>query len=224
MTDSNRPPDPKSPSTSDGDRRATSRGRDRRRAEWHSFREAYPTFLKIAAFLFLLLVAGDMWLAYRRYAYGQEIDRLRQGMTAAERRKSDIVVSSEQDKLRMALELARRQAHLDTHLHLSIATDSGVMYLERDGALLRVMPVKVAPARVPGVPATDTAAMALPRGERTVQQVIGGDQPALVLNGDARIYAGSDTDAVAAGSVRANPADLRAILPNVSAGMPVYFY
>lgn len=224
MTDSQRPHDPDRPSTSDGDRRAVSRGRDRRRAEWHSFREAYPTFLKVAGILFLLLVAGDMWLAYRRYAYGQEIDRLRSGMTAAERRKSDIVVSSEQDKLRMALELARRQAHLDTHLHLSIAVDSGVMYLERDGALLRVMPVKVAAAHVPGAPVTDTAATALPRGERTVQQVIDGDQPALVLNGDARIYAGADTDAVEAGSVRANPADLRAILPNVSAGMPVYFY
>lgn len=224
MTDSPRPHDSDTSSEANGDRRATSRGRDRRRAEWHAFREAYPTFLKIASVLFLLLVAGDMWLAYRRYAYGQEIDRLRRGMTAAERRKSDIVIGSEQDKLRMALELARRQAHLDTHLHLSVAVDSGVMYLERDGALLRVMPVQVAAARVPGVPATDTAATTLPRGERTVQQVIGGDQPALVLNGDARIYAGADTDAVDAGSVRANAADLRAILPNVSAGMPVYFY
>lgn len=224
MTDSPRPHDPAPSPTSGGDRRAVSRGRDRRRAEWHAFRAAYPTFLKIAGVLFLVLAAGDMWLAYRRYAYGQEIDRLRQGMTAAERRKSDIVVSSEQDKLRMALELARRQAHLDTHLHLSIAVDSGVMYLERDGALLRVMPVQVAAARLPGAASTDTAAATLPRGERTVQQVIDGDLPALVLNGDARIYAAADTTAVAAGSVRANPADLRAILPNVSAGMPVYFY
>lgn len=224
MTDSRRPPDSDTLPIAGSDRRAVSRGRDRRREEWHSFRTAYPTFLKVTAVLFLLLVAGDMWLAYRRYAYRQEIDRLRQGMTAAERRKSDIVVASEQDKLRMALELARRQAHLDTRLHLSIAVDSGVMYLERDGALLRVMPVKVAAARVPGAAPSDTAATTLPRGERTVQQVISGDQPALVLNGDARIYAGSDTDAVAAGSVRANAADLRAILPNVSAGTPVYFY
>jgi len=224
VTDTPRTPDPTTPPASGSDRRAVSRGRDRRRAEWSAFRDAYPTFLKIASFLFLLLVAGDMWLAYRRYAYTQEIDHLRQGMTSAERRKSDLVVNSEQDKLRMALELARRQAHLDSHLHLSIAVDSGVMYLERDGALLRVMPVKVAAARVPGAPATDTAAQALPRGERTVQQVIDGNQPALVLNGDARIYAGTDTGAVAAGNVRANAADLRAILPNVSAGMPVYFY
>lgn len=225
MTDSPRDPTPNAPPPSDGsDRRAVSRGRDRRREEWRAFRDAYPTFLKIASVLFLLLVAADMWLGYRRYAYTQEIDRLRSGMTSAERHKSDIVIESEQDKLRMALELARRQAHLDTHLHLSVAVDSGVMYLERDGALLRVMRVALAPARVPGAPATDTSATALPRGERTVQQVIGGNQPALVLNGDARIYSGADTDAVSAGNVRASEADLRAILPNVSAGMPVYFY
>jgi hypothetical protein len=216
---------PHDPQDSD-DRRATSRGGDRRREGWHGFREAYPTFLKIIAVVFLFLVAGDMWLLYRREAYGQEITRLRAGMTSAERRKSDIAVQSEQDKVRLALELAKRQAHFDPRLHLSIAVDSGVMYLERDGALLRVMRVALAPAQVPGFKTKngDTTATTLPRGQRTVQQVIDGDAPALVLNGDARIYAGADSDAVAAGNVRVDAADLRAILPNVSAGMSVYFY
>lgn len=172
--------------------------------------------------LFLLLVAGDMWLAYRRYAYTQEISRLRAGMTDAERKKSDAVTTAEQYKVQLAVALAKHQAHLDSHLHLSVAVDSGLMYLERDGALLRVMHVALAPAKVPA--AGDTTATTLPRGERTVAQVIPGDNPALVLNGDARIYAGVDTDPVAAGSVRVNAADLRAILPDVSAGMPVYFY
>ncbi len=208
------------------DRRTTSRGGDRRREGWHGFREAYPTFLKVIAVVFLFLVAGDMWLFYRRDAYGQEIARLRSGMTDAERKKSDIAVQQEQDKVRLAIELAKRQAHFDPRLHLSIAVDSGVMYLERDGALLRVMRVALAPAKVPGFKTKtgDTTTMILPRGQRTVQQVIDGDAPALVLNGDARIYAGADSGAVAAGNVRVDPADLRAILPNVSAGMSVYFY
>jgi hypothetical protein len=210
---------PKDPS----DRRTEPRGPDRRREGWSAFREAYPTFLKIIALIFLLLVIGDMWLLYRRHAYGQEIARLRTNMTDAERSKSDIVVRQEQDKVRLAIALARRQAHFDPQLHLSIAVDSGVMYLERDGALLRVMQVTLAPARVPGV-AGDSGAVIMPRGQRTVQQVVEGDAPALVLNGDARIYAGSDTDSVAAGNVRVAAADLRAILPNVSAGMTVYFY
>lgn len=207
-------------------RRDTPRGTDRRREGWSAFREAYPTLLKIISVVFLLLVAGDMWLLFRRNAYGAEITRLRAGMTDAERRKSDVVVQSEQDKVRLALELAKRQAHFDSRLHLSIAVDSGVMYLERDGALLRVMRVALAPAQVPGFKsqAGDTAAATLPRGQRTVQEVIPGDSPALVLNGDARIYAGADSGTVAAGNVRVDPADLRAILPNVSAGMSVYFY
>ncbi len=208
------------------DRRGQPRGTDRRREGWQNFRQAYPKFLRVIAVVFLFLVAGDMWLFYRRIAYGQEITRLRSGMTDAERKKSDIAVQSEQDKVRLALELAKRQAHFDPRLHLSIAVDSGVMYLERDGALLRVMRVALAPARVPGfkTKAGDTTAVILPRGQRTVQQVIAGDSPALVLNGDARIYAGADSDAVAAGNVRVDAADLRAILPNVSAGMTVYFY
>jgi hypothetical protein len=167
-----------------------------------------------------------MWLFYRRDAYGKEITSLRAKMTNAERKKSDIAVQTEQDKVRLALELAKRQSHFDPRLHLSIAVDSGVMYLERDGALLRVMRVSLAPARIPGSKSMngDTAAVTLPRGQRTIQQVIDGDAPALVLNGDARIYAGADSDAVAAGNVRVDAADLKAILPNVSAGMSVYFY
>ena len=209
-----------------GDRRSTTRGDDRRRQGWGAFREAYPTFLKVIAVIFLLLVVGDMWLLHRRHVYGDEITRLRASMTAAERKKSDIVVESERDKVRLTLALARRQAHFDPRLHLSIAVDSGVMYLERDGALLRVMKVSLAPAKVPGFKTStgDTAAATLPRGERTIQQVIAGESPALVLNGDARIYAGADSDAVAAGNVRVAAADLRAILPNVGPGMTVYFY
>lgn len=209
-----------------GGRRSSSRGDDRRRQGWSAFREAYPTFLKIIAVVFLLLVVGDMWLFRQRQVYGQEISRLRASMTDAERNKSDIVVQSERDKVRLALALAKRQAHFDPRLHLSIAVDSGVMYLERDGALLRVMHVSLAPAEVPGFKSAkgDTSAATLPRGERTIQQVIDGESPALVLNGDARIYAGADSDAVAAGNVRVSAADLRAILPNVSPGMTVYFY
>jgi hypothetical protein len=207
-------------------RRSTPRGTDRRREGWSGFRDAYPTFLKVISVLFLFLVAGDMWLFYRRVAYGQEISALRAKMTSAERKKSDVVVESEQDKVRLAIELAKRQAHFDPRLHLSIAVDSGVMYLERDGALLRVMRVAIAPALIPGLKGSkgNGSAATLPLGQRTVQQVIGGDSPALVLNGDARIYAGADSDAVEAGSVRVDATDLRAILPNVNAGMTVYFY
>jgi len=217
------------PTDSNDDRRQVSRGRDRRREAWRAFRHAYPTFLKIAAAIFLIALAFDMWLVARHFAYRSEISRLRQGMTSAERQKSDLIIQSEQNKLRVALELAKRQAQWDPKLHLSVAVDSGRMYLLRDGALLRDMVVRVAPdsgphsaaPRIPG----DTGA-ALPRGQRTIMSVDGGDMPVLRLNGGTRIYASADTtsQAVTPGDIRANPTDLKAVLPNVSPGMSVYLY
>jgi hypothetical protein len=196
---------------------------DRRRQAWRAFRHAYPTFLKVAAFLFLVLVAVDIWLFRQRSMYQQEIDRLRSGMTESEREKSDLIVQSEQDKVRMALELARRQARWDPQLHLSVAVDSGRMYLERNGALLRDMRVTIAPDEMPVAIADtgkkQTAAAPLPdmrpRGERAIQEITTGATPAIILIGGTRIYGSDDTTAVVPGTV---------ILPNVTAGMLVYFY
>jgi hypothetical protein len=145
-------------------------------------------------------------------------------MTTAERQKSDLIVQSEKDKLRMALELAKRQARWDPELHLSVSVDSGRMYLERNGALLREMRVDIAPSRMPEVGGDTMVATTLLRGERTVEEVSDGSAPVLSLNGGTRIYAASDSTSVPAGDVRVKPEDLKAILPNVSAGMVVYFY
>ena len=46
------------------------------------------------------------------------------------------------------------------------------MYLERDGALLREMPVTVGPEKRVGVP-PDTVHVAAPRGKRTVERILG---------------------------------------------------
>jgi len=214
-------------SDTDTDRRNAPRGHDRRREAWRAFRHAYPTFLKVCAALFLLLLVADIWLVGRRMAYRKEIDRLRAGMTRAERQKSDLIIQSEQNKLRAAIELAKLQAHWDSKLHLSVAVDSGRMYLERDGALLRDMRVAIAPDVAPAVKG-DTAA-AIPRGQRTIEEVRDGETPGalpvIVLNGGTRIYASADTtSAVTPGDIRADVADLNAVLPNVRPGTTVYLY
>ena len=46
------------------------------------------------------------------------------------------------------------------------------MYLEREGALLREMPITVGPERRVGTP-PDTVHIAAPRGKRTVEAVLG---------------------------------------------------
>jgi hypothetical protein len=170
--------------------------------------------------------AADGWLAYKRTEYASEAARLRDAMTGVERQRADVVFAANKDKVRVIVELARRQAEGDRDLHLSVAVDSGEMFLEREGALLREMPVRVGPEQLVGT-RSDTVRVAAPRGMRTVSSV---DVWSVTLDGGTTIYAkpGSDTlddeTPVTAGNVRARATDLQAIVPNLKPGMSVYFY
>jgi hypothetical protein len=225
-------------------------GGERRRPSWHAFRRAYPTFLKIASVLLLLLVAFDLWLWYRQRQYQGEIDRLRGAMTESERDKSDLLIEAEQSKVKMALALARHQARWDPQLHLAVAVDSGRMYLMRDGAMLRDMRVSITPEPIPVVPGdsaerparstraargarvaptarADMPPAVRPRGERTIQEIqtdSAGRSVALLLVGGTRIYGSADSTTAQPGDVRLSPADFKAILASVTPGMVVYFY
>jgi hypothetical protein len=145
---------------------------ERRRQSWREFRLAYPGIITVLFVVLVSMVAIDGWLVYQRVRYAREIARLRASMTDQERRKADMVIAAEQNRTRVALELMRRQANIDKDLHLSIAVDSGVMYLERDGALLREMPVEVGSEKRVGT-APDTLKIVAPRGARTVERVLG---------------------------------------------------
>ena len=125
-------------------------------------------------FALVALVALDMWLIARRNRYAEEDARLREGMSALQRQQADGILSNEQNKLRVMIELARRQAQLDKQLHLAIPVDSGVMYLEQEGALLREMPVEAGPEKRVGAP-PDTVHLAAPRGTRTVERILDAD-------------------------------------------------
>lgn len=155
----------------DSDRRGGEFRSDRRRAGWRDFRRSYPGFIFTMTIGVAALIAIDGWLIYKRYDYNREVERLRASMSEAEREKTDLIISAEKDKLRIAVELARRQAQLDKRIHLSIPVDSGRIYLEREGAILREMPAEVGPERTVGTP-PDTIRMAIPRGERTVVEVV----------------------------------------------------
>ena len=121
--------------------------------------------------LVLLVGALNVGILLRRQRYAEEIERLRASMSQLERARSDQIVAQEQNKLRLAVALIRRQAKLEGELHLSVALDSGAMFLEREGALLREMPVQVGSERRVGLP-PDTVRLAAPRGVRTVAHVI----------------------------------------------------
>jgi hypothetical protein len=196
---------------------------DRRRGGWKDFRRAYPGFVFVLGLGLLAMVAVDGWLIAKRLKYNHDVTQLRSHMTEAERQRSDLIVESEQNKLRIAIELAKRQAKFDKKLHLNVSVDSARMYLTREGALLREMPVQFGPER-PASETSDAPPAAIPRGERTV-----ADLSATKITLDGGAYIGvaaslNDSTPIAPGSLRIAREDMEAIMPNLKAGMKVYFY
>jgi hypothetical protein len=211
-----------------GSRRDPAKGRegDRRRKGWRDFRQAYPGFVFTLIVALLAILTLDGFLIQKRRAYTAEVNRLRGAMTDAERAKTDAIIQAEQDKARIALELAKRQAKMEKTLHLAVAVDSGRIYLEREGAVLREMAALFGPET--GVtPGSDSVPVVIPRGQRSVARL---DENKIVLEGGNAIEAAStdvasaDTTPIPAGNVRIGLTDMKAIKPNLSPGMRVYFY
>ncbi len=198
---------------------------DRRRGGWKDFRRAYPGFVFVLGLGLVAMIAVDAWLLAKRVKYNHDVAELRSHMTDAERQRTDAIVQAEQNKLRIAIELAKRQAKFDKKLHLNVSVDSSRMYLTREGALLREMPVQFGPER--GVTPGDSAPpAAIPRGERTVADL---SESKITLDGGTAILASkgaaaNDSTPIPPGSLRISQEDMKAIMPNLNAGMKVYFY
>jgi hypothetical protein len=209
-----------------GDRRDPSGGRsgDRRRGGWRDFRQAYPGFVFTLLVALIAMLAIDGLLVMKRRAYADEVARLQSNMTEQERAKSDAIVASEQNKTRIALELARRQAKIEKTLHISVAVDSGKMYLEREGAVLREMAAAFGPEAKVG---PDSIPVVIPRGQMSVATI---DEDKFTLDGGTVVAAtkaaspAQDTNPIPPGTVRIPLTDMKAIMPNLKIGMPVYFY
>jgi hypothetical protein len=144
---------------------------ERRRPGWREFRHSYPGILATMAVALLIFLAIDGWLIYKQQKYRSEVARLRAGMSDFERRQTDVLLASDENRLRIMVELIRRQAEGDKQLHLAISADSGIMYLQREGAKLREMETETGPERTVGTP-PDTVRMAVPRGTRTVERIL----------------------------------------------------
>jgi hypothetical protein len=199
---------------------------DRRRGSWRDFRRAYPGFVLVLGLALVAMLAVDAWLVFKRLQYNHDVAQLRAHMTEAEREHTDAIVQSEQNKLRIAIELAKRQAKFDKRLHLNVSIDSSRMYLTREGALLREMPVQFGPERAVSE-SSDARPAAVPRGERTIADL---SDTKITLDGGAFILSSAssqlnaDTASIPPGSLRMRLEDLKAIMPNLSSGMKVYFY
>ena len=224
---------------------------------WRALRQRYPRGSVALVLLIVLLVGANGWVISRWWRYSTETSRLRANMTDVEKKRVDVELADQQNRLRVMMELLRRQARGDLDLHLAVVVDSGLMRLQRSGAVLRSMQVQIGPERAIGSGPSAVRIVA-PRGERTVDRVMSAKQqwavPAwvyrdrgmtapndtivrgglgpfgVVLSDGTVIYATpdagplADSSYVMPGAVRADRADLRAIAPNLSPGMKVYFY
>ncbi|MEO8194495.1 MAG: hypothetical protein ABI681_11655 [Gemmatimonadales bacterium] len=209
-----------------GDRRDPEKGRtgDRRRGGWRDFRQSYPGFVFTLLIALFAMLAIDGFLVLKRRTYAAEVARLQSNMTETERAKTAAIVAAEENKARIALELARHQAKIAKALHLSVALDSGKMYLEREGAVLREMAVAFGPETKEGA---DSIPLVIPRGETSVAKV---SDDGITLAGGTVIEPSDaaspaqDPAPIPPGRVRISRSDLNAIKPNLSLGMRVYFY
>ena len=172
------------------------------------------------------MLAIDGFLILKRRAYEAEVARLRANMTDQERAKTDAIVAAEENKTRLAIELARRQAKIEKSLHLSISLDSSRMYLEREGAVLREMAAMFGP-ETQVASGAGSIPIVVPRGQRTVTKA---DETGITLDGGTVIAPSDapslaqDTTPIVPGGVRISRTDLKAILPNLHTGMRVYLY
>jgi len=145
--------------------------RERRRPRWGEFREAYPRIVAAMAVGLVAFLAIDGVLAFKALAIRRETARLRGRMTEVERRRTDAIVASNENRMQLMVALARRDAVGDKGLNLAVSADKGTMYLQREGAQLREMPVKIGPEATVGSP-PDEVRLAPPLGKRVVVRVV----------------------------------------------------
>ncbi|MDB4891017.1 MAG: hypothetical protein JWL61_2872 [Gemmatimonadetes bacterium] len=166
------PPDIHPDDWDPGRRKDPSRERtDRRRKGWREFRHSYPGIVATMSIAVVLFLAADAWLLRKYFRYQRQTAELRGSMTTLERKRTDAILAQNENRVKIMVELFKRQAKVDAALHLSVSIDSSVMYLERDGALLREMPITIGPEKRVGTGA-DTMHIAAPRGKRTVERLL----------------------------------------------------
>lgn len=188
---------------------------------WRASWREHPRLMRLLLWTFTGSLAAAAALAWRTTEYRREVRALRAGMTGIERIKADLALASDARRLQVMMALAVRQARSAGDLHVAVAVDSGLLHLEQHGAVLRTAAVAVGTdgwERAAG----DSIPIASPRGVRRVLEVRGDSL--VVLTGGVVLYRGDPSQTARAGSVRIGADDLRSILPNLKAGLPVYFY
>ena len=147
-------------------------------SRWSGLRTAYPRTLAGVVLGIALLLVTDLVLVYERLRYGRELARSSAAMVETERRRVAAIAASEENGLALAVELARREALGDTELHLAVDVQRSLLYLQREGARLREMRVRVGGPAAVGSP--HAVVLAPPLGKRWVTHVVDASYPWIV--------------------------------------------
>lgn len=145
--------------------------RERRRTRWSEFRDAYPrivTAMSLGIVLFLVLDAGMAVAAYR---FSRQRAASVRSMTTLERERNDALLAGEEGRTALRQAMVGQQAVRDRGLNLSIALEDGTMVLQREGAQLRHMKVRLGP-EAPVEGASEGVLMVAPRGKRQLVRVL----------------------------------------------------
>lgn len=194
------------------------------RDRWRALRTNYPRAFAALLAVALLLAVADGVLIGQRVFIARDTAKVRDQLSAVERERIDAALTADSSRQQVLTELARHQARIDNGLHLSIAVDSGVLHLEQDGALIHSIPAEIGNDGWLRTGARDSVRIAAPRGDRTIDQILG--DTAVVLSGGTRIYAHAESDVgpALAGSVRIGRAEMKVLRPSLRPGQRVYFY
>lgn len=146
--------------------------RQRRRPRWGEFRGAYPRIVTAMAIGLAGLIAIDGWLLFKRWRYTREIAQIRAGLSDVEKERADAILAVNANRTRLQVAMVRRDAALEDDLNLAVSLENSKLYLQREGAQLREIPVKIGPEKSIGEGPGDVK-ITPPRGRFTIAKVVG---------------------------------------------------
>lgn len=176
-----------------------------------------------AAVLVVVLGVGTIALGARAWSVAQQLGVDRAAARQATARADSLARHSAQTRDRALVERLRAEARSTPGLVVTVALDSGTMTMWRDGLPLRTMPVTRANGANAAI-ARGTFAVTAVEGKKDSTVVRLGDGPALAGEPSARSTDSTPSAPVPPNTLRLRAADLKAIIPNLAVGVPVYIY
>jgi len=111
--------------------------------DWQELSNVHPRIAACFVLTFALLILADLSLILKSIEFGRGQQSLHAALTQIDTESAAAEDATKRNLSAADLGLARREALLARELHLVVDCDKGVMYLRRDGLILREMPVSL---------------------------------------------------------------------------------